>query len=33
MNNTQSADLIFELSRPGRRRHRLPEPGNGGETR
>src|SRR5215213_10974087 len=24
MNNTQSTDLIFELSRPGRRGHRLP---------
>jgi glycine dehydrogenase subunit 2 len=26
MNNTQSTDLIFELSRPGRRCHRLPAP-------
>jgi glycine dehydrogenase subunit 2 len=25
MNNTQSTDLIFELSRPGRRCHRLPD--------
>ena len=25
MNNTQSTDLLFELSRPGRRCHRLPE--------
>src|SRR5262245_625562 len=24
MNNTQSAELLFELSRPGRRCHRLP---------
>src|SRR5437868_3642177 len=24
MNNTQSTELLFELSRPGRRTHRLP---------
>jgi glycine dehydrogenase subunit 2 len=26
MNNTQSTELLFELSRPGRRTHRLPAP-------
>jgi glycine dehydrogenase subunit 2 len=24
MNNTQSTDLIFDISKPGRRCHRLP---------